>query len=111
MRVGVVGFVAALGIVLSSDAIAQNVVISPEGRTIIHEYVIKEKIKPHKFRGHVAVGTRIPEDVKLMPVPEAWGPELRIYSFVYTSDYVILVNPSTRRVIQLIELEQGPHGA
>lgn len=63
MKVRVIGFAAVVGMVLSSQAIAQNVAITPEGRTTIHEYLIKEKIEPHIFKEHVVVETTLPEDV------------------------------------------------
>jgi len=110
MKMRVIGL-ATLGMVVSSQVLAQTVVISPEERTIIHEYVLKEKIRPHKFKEHVVVGAKLPEDVQLAPIPEAWGPALQPYRYVYSDDHIILVDPSTRRVVQLIELELGPHGA
>jgi hypothetical protein len=36
-------------------------------------------------------------------VPSDWGPELGRYRYVYSGDDVVLVEPSTRRVIQVIE--------
>jgi hypothetical protein len=37
--------------------------------------VYKEKIKPRKkIKQEVVVGSTLPEQVELVPVPEAWGP-------------------------------------
>jgi hypothetical protein len=35
--------------------------------------------------------------------PEAWGPKLRTYRYVYGDDRIFFVDPANRRVIQVIE--------
>ena len=96
----VAGFAAAL---LTTQAFAQAVVVAPEQRTTIKEYVVKEKIRPHKLQSRVTVGATLPADVELAPVPETWGPSFRSYRYVYTGDDVILVDPSSRRVVDVID--------
>ena len=96
----VAGFAAAL---LTTQAVAQTVVISPEQRTTIREYVVKEKIRPHHLQSRVTVGTTLPADVELAPVPETWGPSFRSYRYIYTGDDVVLVDPSSRRVVDVID--------
>jgi len=96
----VAGFAAAL---FSTQAFAQAVVIAPEQRTVIRDYVVKEKIRPHKLQSRVTVGATLPADVELAPVPQAWGPTFSSYRYVYTGDDVVLVDRSPRRVVQVIE--------
>jgi len=96
----VAGLAAAL---LTTQAFAQAVVVSPEQRTTIKEYVVKEKIRPHRMQSRVTVGATVPADVELAPVPETWGPSFRSYRYVYTGDDVVLVDPSSRRVIDVID--------
>ena len=96
----VAGLAAAL---LTTQAFAQAVVISPEQRTTIKEYVVKEKIRPHKMQSRVTVGATLPADVELAPVPQAWGPSFGSYRYIYTGDDVVLVDPSSRRVIDVID--------
>jgi uncharacterized protein DUF1236 len=96
----VAGFAAAL---LSTQAFAQAVVIAPEQRTVIREYVVKEKIRPHQFQSRVTVGATLPADVELAPVPQAWGPSFGSYRYVYTGNDVVLVDPSSRRVVEIID--------
>jgi hypothetical protein len=96
----VAGFAAAL---LTTQAVAQTVVVSPEQRTTIREYVTKEKIRPHHLQSRVTVGATLPADVELAPVPETWGPSFHSYRYIYTGDDVVLVDPSSRRVIDVIE--------
>jgi hypothetical protein len=94
---------AALAAVLATPLVAQTVVIAPEQRTAIKEYVVKEKIRPHKLQTRVTVGATLPADIELAPVPETWGPTFRSYRYIYTGDDVVLVDPGTRRVIQVID--------
>ena len=93
----------ATALLIGPYAIAQTVVIAPEQRTTIKEYVVKEKIRPHRLQSRVTVGATLPADVELAPVPEIWGPAFRSYRYIYTGDDVVLVDPSSRRVIQVIE--------
>jgi hypothetical protein len=51
----------------------------------------------------VTVGATLPADVELAPVPPTWGPSFSSYRYVYTGDDVVLVDPTTRRVIQVID--------
>jgi len=96
-------FGVAVAALLASPVMAQSVVVAPEQRTIIKEYVVKERIAPHRLQSRVTVGATLPADVELAPVPETWGPAFRSYRYVYTGDDVILVDPSSRRVVQVIE--------
>ena len=96
----VAGLAATL---LTTQALAQAVVIAPEQRTLIKEYVVKEKVHPYKMQSRVTVGATLPADVELAPVPQAWGPAFRSYRYVYTGDDVVLVDPSSRRVVEVIE--------
>jgi len=55
------------------------------------------------MQSRVTIGATLPADVELVPVPETWGPGFRSYRYVYTGDDVVLVDPSSRRVIEVIE--------
>jgi hypothetical protein len=96
----VAGFAAAL---FTTQAFAQAVVIAPEQRTVIRDYVVKEKIRPYRMQSRVTVGATLPADVELAPVPETWGPTFRSYRYIYTGDDVVLVDPSSRRVVEIID--------
>ena len=96
----VAGFAAAL---LTTQAVAQTVVVTPEQRTTIKEYVVKQKVRPHQMQSRVTVGATLPADVELTPVPETWGPSFRSYRYIYTGNDVVLVDPSSRRVVDVID--------
>ena len=85
-----------------APAIGQPVVVSTEQRAHIKRYIVEEKIRPTKLVSRVAVGATLPEAVELVPVPESWGVTLRFYHFVYSGTSVVLVAPSDRRVVEVI---------
>jgi hypothetical protein len=96
--------VAALALTASSQSFAQAVAVevAPEQRTIIKEYVVKQNVRPITIQGDVRVGTALPADVQLVEVPSVWGPTFTRYRYVYWNNQVVLVDPSSRKVIQII---------
>ena len=80
----------------------ESVVIAPQ-QTHIREYVTERKIKPVIVQERVTVDAVLPADVELVAVPSDWGPDLSRYRYVYTNDHVVLVDPSSRRVVQIVE--------
>ena len=96
---------AALSIAAGTQAFAQTAVIeiSPEQRTIIRQHVTTQKIKPITIQGDVRVGAPLPAGVDLVVVPGAWGPQYSKYRYVYWNDRVVLVDPSNRQVVHIVE--------
>lgn len=94
----------ALTMVMGGQALAQSVVIgiAPEQRTRIKEYVVQEKVSPVEVE-RVEVGTVLPPDIELRTVPSVWGPTVTRYRYVYADDRVVLVEPSSRRVVKTVE--------
>jgi len=82
---------------------ADTVIIEPEQRTTIKEYVVKERVAPVRVKERISVGAALPADVELRTVPSAWGPRLSKYRYVYSDDHIYLVEPSNRTVVQVIE--------
>jgi Protein of unknown function (DUF1236) len=97
--------VAAVSLLASAPSFAQTTVIelSPDQRTTIREYVVRERVPIATIPGQIRVGGVIPADVELVTVPDAWGPSVRRYRYVHWNDRVVLVEPSSRRVIQIID--------
>ena len=77
--------------------------IAPEQRTRIKQYVVKEKLRPAPLTERVIVGATLPATVELQSVPADWGPSVSKYRYVYYDDHVVLVEPSSRKVIQIID--------
>jgi hypothetical protein len=82
---------------------AETVVIEPEQRTLIRDYVVKERVAPVTVKEKVSVGARLPADVELRTVPSTWGPKLSKYRYFYSDNHVYLVEPSNRTVVQVID--------
>jgi len=80
-----------------------TVTIAPEQRTRIKEYVVRERVRPARIQERVVVGSTLPADIELSTVPSDWGPGVTRYRYVYWDDHVVLVEPSSRRVIQIID--------
>jgi hypothetical protein len=80
-----------------------TITVAPEQRTRIKQYVTQQRVRPVQLRERVTVGATLPADVELSPVPGEWGPDFGRYRYVYSNDNVILVDPGSRRVIQVID--------
>ena len=82
---------------------AETIIVEPEQRTVIKEYVVKERVAPVRVKERFSVGARLPADVELRSVPTTWGPKLSKYRYVYSDEHVYLVEPSNRTVVQIID--------
>jgi len=82
---------------------AETVIVEPEQRTVIKEYVVKERVAPVRVKERIAVGATLPADVELRAVPSTWGPKLSKYRYLYSDNHVYLVEPSNRTVVQIID--------
>lgn len=88
---------------VTTESPGATVTIAPEQRTKIKQYVVQQKVKPTTVEKRITVGATLPADVELHSVPADWGPGLSNYRYVYSGDDVVLVEPSSRRVIQVID--------
>ena len=82
---------------------AAAVQIEPEYRATIRTYVTERRVRPVQTREKIVVGQPVPREVELEAVPADWGPSLTKYRYVYSGERVMLVDPSTRRVVQEID--------
>ena len=100
---------AALAVFAGGQAVAQTVgatttiELAPPQRTVIKEYVVKQKVKPYAFKERVTVGATLPADVELVTVPSEWGPSVSQYRYVYSDDRVYFVEPSSRRIVHILD--------
>ena len=78
---------------------AQTIVVEPEQRTRIKEYVVKQNVPRVAVRERLSVGATVPADVELREVPDDWGPSVRRYRYYHTDRGVHFVDPDSRRVI------------
>lgn len=99
---------SAAALLATSYASAQDetVTIEPAHRTIIHQYIVKEHVRPVTVKESIAVGATLPEEVTLEPVPSAWTteiPEVRSYQYFDWNGKVVFVEPKSRRVVQIVD--------
>jgi len=80
-----------------------TVQIEPQYRTRIKSYVTEHHVRPVTAREKIVVGAAVPADVELEAVPSDWGPSLTRYRYVYSGDRVMLVDPSSRMVVQEVD--------
>ena len=104
MKTTLLAGVAAVALLATGPSFAQTtIIIKPDQRTRIDDYIAREHVAPVPLQDHVVVGGILPPTVDLAPVPQVWGPDLARYRYVYWNDRVVLVDPATRRVIDVVE--------
>lgn len=103
----------AAGLVLSSSAVmAQNQGqpnglpeppgISSELAPRFHRYVVEQRAPSYSYDQPVVVGATLPASgVTYYPVPEEYG--VSNYRYTVINNRPVLVEPSTRRIVQVIE--------
>jgi hypothetical protein len=81
-------------------------VLTPDQRTTVYRRVVRERVVTP--RGEVIeyrVGARVPRDVELRSFDDdvyVEAPELRRYRYVHVNNQVVLVDPETSEVIEII---------
>ena len=105
MKRALIAGIAASALWFSGQAIAQSVSveINPEQRTKIKQYVVKQKVKPVTVQEKIAIGATLPATVQLQSVPADWGPSVTKYRYVYSDNHIYFVEPSSRRVVHVID--------
>ncbi len=81
--------------------VGAGITFSPEQRTVVREYVQRQR--PVEYRERVTVGATLPAEVEIHEVPDAWGPSVSRYRYVYSGGNVYFVEPGSRRVIHVLD--------
>jgi hypothetical protein len=67
-----------------------------------HEYVVQEHRRSYKYDHDVEVGTVLPRDgIEYYDVPAEYG-QAHAYKYTVLNDRTVLVDPHTRRVVEVI---------
>lgn len=95
---------AGIGIAAADEVIVvpsqQEVIITPEQQTVIREYVHKKPVASISLLGvELNVGSTLPETVELQPIDV---PDVQ-YRYVVVDNRTVLVDPGTRRIVQVID--------
>lgn len=76
--------------------------IAEEQRPRFRQYIIEEQVPSYMVDAPIAVGTVLPDaGVTYYDVPQRFG--ATTYRYTVVNDHSILVDPRTRRVMQVIE--------
>ena len=89
-------------VLLAGPAMSQAVVIAPEQRKVIKEYVVKEKraAVPPPAGFNVSVGAPLPPTVELYSFPTS-APYAK-YRYSVVGNETVVVDPTDRRVVEVI---------
>ena len=82
-------------------AAADTVVITPEEQTVIRDYVVTQKVQPidPPTGAEITVGSTLPETVEVHALDV---PTLKTkYDYVVVGKQTVLVEPKTRKIIQV----------
>jgi len=63
-------------------------------------YVVEEKVPSYTYSREVVVGAELPGEVRYYEVPAEYG--ATNYRYTVVNDRTVLVDPQTRRVVQVI---------
>jgi hypothetical protein len=98
-------FACVTALAVATQALAQTTPIdlSAEDRAKIKDYVVKQNLAPSPFKERVKIGVTLPVTVSMRPVPSDWGrPLVRLY-YLYSNNKVVLVDPKSRKVVEIID--------
>jgi hypothetical protein len=84
---------------------AQAVIeLSPQQRSEVYTVITKERVRTPPPAGFsFRVGAAVPAEVELYAVPDAVEvPAIRRYRYTVWNDQIVLVDPGSRKVVQII---------
>jgi hypothetical protein len=93
-----VGMAPGPGVVVTGDAPG----ITTDQRPAFREYVIRERVPAYTIPDRVIVGGVLPETgVMYYDVPQTFG--VTPYRYTVVNGETVLVEPRTRRIVQIVE--------
>jgi hypothetical protein len=84
-------------------AAAQDVVITPDQETVIHQYITTQKVEPVAPPAdfEVTVGAVVPDTVQITPLDV---PDMQTkYDYVVLGDRTVLVDPGSRKIVHIMQ--------
>jgi hypothetical protein len=87
-------------------AAAGSAKLTTEQRTKITSVIRQHKVEPAHLNVSVSVGTRIPTDVHVYPLPVeviSIYPEWRGYDYILVGDQIVIINPRTHEIVAIVE--------
>src|SRR5436305_9531030 len=95
---------STVGVVRSPNVIVDDgaVGIALDQRPAFREYIVRERVPSYTIPDRVAVGAVLPETgVTFYDVPQSFG--ITPYRYTVVNGATILVEPRSRRIVQVIE--------
>lgn len=81
-------------------------VLTPDQRTTVYRHVVRERVvTPDGQVIEYRVGSRVPREVELRTFDEdlyVQAPALRSYRYVHVNNQLVLVDPQTSEVVEII---------
>ena len=96
--------VIASSMLLSSAALADELVINSGVGPEFYTYVEREKVRT--YDGDIAVGVDLPETYEVSPVPDVIitrYPKLKGYRYVRVGKRIAIVSPQSRKVVRYLD--------
>ena len=92
---------AIVGGALGAAVGAVNGVLGVDARPRVREYVVREARPAYSWNGEIRVGTVLPPDVALYPVPPELGADR--YRYAVVGSRAVLVDPDNGRVVEILD--------
>ena len=91
-----------VGVVRGDSVIVDSGGIAVDQRPAFREYVIRERVPTYTVPDRVIVGGVLPEaGITYYDVPQTYGPTT--YRYTVVNGQTVLVEPRTRRIVQVVE--------
>jgi Protein of unknown function (DUF1236) len=104
MKNAFIAAAVALGLFSAGHACAQGVIaLAPEQRIQMKRYIAEQKVPPASIPDGVIVGAILRDTVELQTPPAEWGSTIAKYRYVFYQNHVVLVDPSSREIVQIID--------
>jgi hypothetical protein len=103
MKIRSLPIIAGLFVAGTGLASADVIIITPEQQAVIHDYVVEQNVEPYVPSDDVeiSVGSTLPDTVEVHPLE---APDIQqVYSYVLVDGRTVLVDPQTRRIVQIID--------
>ena len=81
---------------------SRTLVLTPQQRQIVYRDVVRERVAPLPGTVTYSVGSRVPAEVRLYPVPDSVAvevPAVKQYRYMMVNGRVVLVDPATSEVV------------
>ena len=75
--------------------------ISTQDRVYVRQYVTENRRQSTRIDGEIVVGATLPQQVAVYPVEG--NPKFANYRYTWVNDRAVLVEPSSRRVVYIVE--------